>query len=200
MTDSRAPLQSLSDAVLMQRVAALDTAAFAVVYDRHSAAAFGVARRLVGPSGADDVVQEAFLGVWRSAGAYDSACGPLAAWLLQVVRNRGIDALRKAAVHDRRRAEIESDRPDEQFVAPDCTEDRVLAAERAQAAQAALAALPPDQREVLDLAYYGGLSQAEIAERLGVPLGTVKGRTRLALGRLRGSVAGATGGLAAAAR
>lgn len=183
MTDSASQVARPSDEELIRRVARIDTAAFGALYDRHCVAAFSLARRIAGVSMAEDAVQDAFLDLWRSASRYDVSRGPVRAWLLGIVRNRSIDALRRLDVHERRRAD--ATRLEEWLAAPDVTEDHVLRAEASTAVRTALARLPPDQLQVLELAYFGGRSQSEIATELGVALGTVKGRTRLALDKLR---------------
>lgn len=183
MPDLPRPARPPSDEELIRRVARFDTAAFATLYDRHSVSAFSLARRILGPSGSEDAVQEAFLNLWRSAPGYDDLRGPVRSWLFGMVRNRSIDAVRSRNVHERHRIEVEG--IENRLTAPDCTEGQVIDAERFAAARAALDALPDAQRQVLELAYYGGWTQLEIAERLGLPMGTVKGRTRLALEKLR---------------
>ncbi|MDP9384070.1 MAG: sigma-70 family RNA polymerase sigma factor, partial [Actinomycetota bacterium] len=155
-------------------------------YDRHNGAAFSLARRILGASGSEDAVQEAFLNLWRSARRYDEGRGSVRLWLLGMVRNRSIDAVRSRAVHERRRAAVEG--IENRFPTGDSTEEQVIGAERSAAARAALERLPAEQRQVLELAYYGGWTQLEIAERLGLPVGTVKARTRLGLDKLRVSL------------
>ena len=172
-----------SDARLMADVAKVDPAAFAELFDRHGVAAYSLARRIVGPAHADDVVQDAFLTLWRSAARYDERLGAVRPWLLGMVRNRSIDTLRKLEVHDRRRSHTQDH--EEWLQAPGSTEGRFERAEEASTLALALAALPAKQRVVVELAYFGGLTQQEIAARLTIPLGTVKGRTRLAFDKLR---------------
>ena len=179
-------LGRLSDEELLGRAARIDPAAFAELYDRHSVAAFSLARRIVGGAHAEDAVQEAFLSVWRGVKRYDAARGPVRTWLLSIVRLRSIDELRKLEVHGRRRAEAEG--LEESLTAPDLPEAHALHAEQSAAVRTALATLSDDQRRVLELAYFSGLTQAEIAERLELPLGTVKGRTRLSLEKLRAAL------------
>jgi RNA polymerase sigma-70 factor (ECF subfamily) len=171
----------------MADVAKVDPMAFAELYDRHSLAAYSLARRIVGPGHADDAVQEAFLTLWRTAARYDERIGAVRPWVLGIVRNRSIDALRKLEVHDRRRSHA----PDceEWLQAPGTTEGRFDRAEEATTVSGAIATLPAKQREVVELAYFGGLTQQEIAVRLTIPLGTVKGRTRLAFDKLRSELA-----------
>lgn len=186
MPDAHSSPRPLSDEELIRRVAHLDSAAFATLYDRHNGAAFSLARRILGPSGSEDAVQEAFMNLWRSARRFDGRRGSVRVWLLGMVRNRSIDAVRSRTVRDRRRAGVEV--IEDRFPTRASTEEQVIAAERSAAARAALEALPAEQRQVLELAYYGGWTQAEIAERLGLPVGTVKGRTRLGLDKLRASL------------
>jgi RNA polymerase sigma-70 factor (ECF subfamily) len=166
-----------TDAALMRRVAAGDPVAFAAVYDRHAPAAFALARTMLAPAAAEEVVQECFLGLWRTA-AYRAERGSLRAFLLTIVRNRAIDVLRA----DGRRAAA----PDEDERADVVSiEEAVERRESARVLRSALAVLPEPQRQAIALAYLGGLTQLEIAGRLGVPVGTVKGRIRLGLRRLR---------------
>jgi len=183
MTVSTDDLARLSDEALIRRVAQIDTKAFGVLYDRHSVTAFSLARRMVRGPNAEDVVQDAFLNVWRSAARYDPERGPVKAWLMGIVRNRGIDALRGLDVHERRR--VDAEHIEGWLASPDETDDQVMRAETSIVVRRALAKLSSEQQTVLSLAYFGGYSQTEIAERLDVPLGTVKGRTRLGLDKLR---------------
>ncbi len=188
VTTSASELRRLSDEELLRRVARIDTEALGALYDRHRVVAFSLARRMVGVAGAEDTVQDAFMDLWRSASRYDAARGPVRAWLLGIVRNRSLDALRRLSVQERRSAD--ATRLEDWLPAPDATDDDALRAEASTAVRTALATLPPDQLKVLVLAYFGGWSQTEIAERLRVPLGTVKGRTRLALDKLRTALEG----------
>lgn len=179
-------LRRLSDEELVRRAARIDSAAFAELYDRHSVAAFSLARRVLGAAHAEDAVQEAFLSVWRGIKRYDPARGSVRTWLLSIVRLRSIDELRKLDVHERRRREEEG--LEEGFAAPDSPEGQALRGEQSTAVRAALATLSEAQRQVVELAYFNGWTQAEIAERLDLPLGTVKGRSRLALDKLRSAL------------
>jgi RNA polymerase sigma-70 factor (ECF subfamily) len=164
--------------------------AFGVIYQRHATAAFSVAHRVCGVRTiAEDVVQDAFLSLWRSRDRYDASRGELRGWLLGVVRNRAIDSLRRAAVHERRRASGEG--LEESLEASERTETDVERREAANEVRAALGSLPSDQREAIELAYFDGLTHTQIASTLGVPVGTVKGRMRLGLLKLRKQVAGA---------
>ncbi len=162
--------------------------AFEVVYDRHSAAAYSLAYRMTGRAGlAQDVTQEAFLSLWRAHMRFDATRGSVRTWLLGIVHNRAIDALRKHVAHRDRRAS--DDGLEERLVSPDNTEREVVRRSEAHALHAVLNTLPAEQRDVLELAYFGGFSQGEIATMLDAPIGTVKGRMRLGLGKLRTQMA-----------
>jgi RNA polymerase sigma-70 factor (ECF subfamily) len=181
----RAELSVLSDEDLMQLVSKGDPRAFELLYDRHSSAAFSLAYRMVGRRAvAEDVVQEAFLSIWRAGARYDHTRGSVRTWVLGIVHHRAIDGLRRNLRHDTRRASDEG--LEERFEAPDRTD--VAAARREEAAEIrdALAALPAEQSKVIELAYFGGFSHSEIAGMLQTPVGTVKGRIRLGLEKLRG--------------
>lgn len=161
-----------------------DARAFELIYDRHSGPAFSLAYRIVGSrSSAEDVVQEAFLSLWRSGARYDRALGSVRTWVLGIVHHRAIDGLRRNAVHDRRRASDEG--IEERFEARERTELEVARRDEAQSIREAMDKLPAEQSHVIELAYFGGFSQTEIASMLETPLGTVKGRMRLALEKLR---------------
>jgi RNA polymerase sigma-70 factor (ECF subfamily) len=173
------------DAARVAQAAGGDEVALATLYDRHARAVFSLALRVVGDErDAEDVLQEVFAQAWRQAGRYDSARGTVAAWLLTMARTRAIDRLRA------RRA-----RPDSAAAADDPTAalpaavvdpgEALAAARDAARVRAALQALPVLQRLAIELAYFEGLTQSEIADRLEQPLGTVKTRIRLGLLRLR---------------
>ncbi len=182
-------LRRRADEELMGLVAAGDSDAFEVVFERHADAAFSLAYRICGrQSLAEDVVQEALLSLWRSGARYDRARGSVRTWTLGMVHNRAIDALRRSGVHERRRASAEG--IEESLEAPERTDTQVIDNATAEHMRAALAELPADQRRVVQLAYFGGFTQAEIATILETPIGTVKGRMRLALQKLRGHVEG----------
>ena len=174
----------MADEDLMHLVARAEPQAFEVLYERHSGPAFSLAYRMVGNrAAAEDVVQEALLSAWRSGGRYDRARGSVRTWLLGIVHNRAIDALRRSIAHDRRRASDEG--LEERFAATDRTDLDVVRDEDARVVRAALHELPAEQQRVITLAYFGGFTHTEIAELLGQPLGTVKGRMRLGLAKLR---------------
>ncbi|HEV2967535.1 MAG TPA: sigma-70 family RNA polymerase sigma factor [Candidatus Dormibacteraeota bacterium] len=171
------------DSELAVAMAAGSQDALALLYDRYSGLAYGIALRVLGdPGRAEDAVQEAFLNVWNRAGAFDPERGSLRSWLLTAVRNRSIDYLRGRGAHERREQDLE---PVIAMVgaSSDPWHEVSLKLER-DAVREALTSLPPEQRQAVELAYFGGYSQTEIADLTRVPLGTVKGRLRLALEKL----------------
>jgi RNA polymerase sigma-70 factor, ECF subfamily len=178
-------LTQLADEDLMQLVRRGDAQAFEVVYERHATVAFSLAYRMTqSRNTAEDVVQEAFLSLWRSGARYDRGRGSVRTWILGIVHNRAIDALRRAFVHDRRRASDEG--IEERFAAPERTDVEVARRDEAREVRDALAELPTEQSRVIELAYFGGYSHSEIASMLDTPIGTVKGRMRLGLEKMRG--------------
>ena len=182
-------LHRLADEDLIPLVERKDAAAFELVYDRHGGAAYSLAYRIVGDRGsAEDVTQEAFLSLWRSGARYDRARGSVRTWLLGVVRNRAIDALRRQATRAPT-VELELERLPDQGPYTELTDAEALRQEAAREVRGALRMLPADQLKVIELAYFGGLSHSEIAEALGMPLGTVKGRMRLAMEKIRSALA-----------
>jgi RNA polymerase sigma-70 factor (ECF subfamily) len=177
-------LRSLADEDVMQLVRRGEARAFEVIYDRHAPAAFSLAYRMMGTRvGAEDVTQEAFLSMWRSGARYDRARGSVRTWVLGIVHHRAIDALRRATVHDRRRAGDEG--IEERFEAPERTDVQAARREEAGTVRHALESLPADQSQVIELAYFGGFTHTEIADMLDAPVGTVKGRMRLGLKKMR---------------
>jgi len=179
-----AELTRLADEDLLTLVERGAADAFEVIYERHSRVAFSLAFRLLGDrSSAEDLVQDAFLAVWRGAASYSAARGSVRNWLLSILHNRGVDRLRTLAAMTRRQEALEhaelqrSDEPD----AADLGIGQALAG----SVREELSSLPGEQFEVLKLAYYGGFTHQEIAEMLELPLGTVKSRMRLGLDRLR---------------
>lgn len=161
-----------------------DACAFEVIFDRHASAAFSLAYRMCGRRPlAEEIVQEAFVSLWRSTARYDPSRGSVRCWVLRVVHNRAIDTFRRevsSTGHD-----VSDDRIAEALPARERTEDEVERRSDARLVRSALDSLPRDQRQVIELAYYGGFSHAQIAATLGVPAGTVKGRMRLGLSKLR---------------
>jgi RNA polymerase sigma-70 factor, ECF subfamily len=167
--------------VLVQRG---DARAFEAIYDRHGSAAFSLAYRIAGNrAAAEDIVQEAFLAVWRSSVRYQPERGNLRSWLLSVVHNRAIDALRRSIIQARHQVAAEG--LEERKPAPELTDVEALRRDEAETVRSAMERLPADQLRVLELAYFGGFTHLQIAEMLGEPLGTVKGRMRLALDKMR---------------
>jgi RNA polymerase sigma-70 factor (ECF subfamily) len=163
--------------------------AFEAIYDRHSSVAFSLAYRICGTrSSAEEVVQEAFLALWRNGERYDRTRGSVRTWVLGIVHNRAIDSLRRSVVHERRRASDEGIA--ERLAAPQRTDREVAHLEEAREIRAALQTLPEEQSRVIELAYYGGFTHTEIAEMLDAPVGTIKGRMRLGLEKLRGALEG----------
>jgi RNA polymerase sigma-70 factor (ECF subfamily) len=177
-------LRSLADEDVMQLVRRGDPRAFEVVYERHAAAAFSLAYRMMGTrAGAEDVTQDAFLSMWRSGARYDRSRGSVRTWVLGIVHHRAIDALRRATVHDRRRAGDEG--IEQRFEAAERTDVEAARREEAGTVRHALSSLPADQCQVIELAYFGGFTHTEIADMLDAPVGTIKGRMRLGLKKMR---------------
>ena len=179
-----ADLRNLADEELMVLIHDGDVRAFEVVFDHHATAAFSLAYRMCGRRPvAEDVVQEAFLSLWRSGRAYDSARGSVRSWVLSVVHNRAIDALRRQGSRDSRN--VPDDGIAERLSSPDRTDAEAERRDDARHVRTALDELPPDQRRVIELAYFGGFTHTQIAEMLDLPPGTVKGRMRLGLSKMR---------------
>jgi RNA polymerase sigma-70 factor (ECF subfamily) len=177
-------LRSLADEDLMQLVQRGQAAAFELVYDRHSQAAFSLAYRMAGSRGiAEDIVQEAFLNIWRSGARYERARGSVRTWVLGIVHHRAVDVLRRSFVHERRRASDEG--LEETLETGERTDVEAARHEEAATVRAALSHLPAEQVQVIELAYFGGFTHTEIAEMLQTPVGTVKGRMRLGLEKMR---------------
>jgi RNA polymerase sigma-70 factor (ECF subfamily) len=181
--------ERLADEELMPMIGKKDPDAFEVFYDRHGGVAYSLAYRIVGERGAaEDVTQEAFISIWRSGARYDAARGSVRTWMLGIVRNRAIDALRSRAGRAPK-LDFDDDSILEHRPAAEQTESEALERETAQELRGALDELPGEQAKVIQLAYFGGFSHSEIAGMLGVPLGTVKGRMRLGLEKIRGGLA-----------
>jgi len=187
---------TLSDRELIERVVARDQAALGTLYDRFARPVYALALRIMGRrERAEEVVQEVFAKLWRKPASYNPERGSLINWILSVTHNQAIDLLQKERNYD---TAIPLDLHDEeeghpaQQVVDDSADPATLAWHSAQAAiiKQALQELPEAQRLVIELAYYVGLTQVEIAAKLGEPLGTVKTRTRLAMQKLRASLAG----------
>jgi RNA polymerase sigma-70 factor, ECF subfamily len=135
---------------------------------------------------AEDVVQEAFLSIWRSGARYERARGSVRTWVLGIVHHRAIDQLRRASVHSKRRASDEG--IEDRIESGERTDVEVARRDEAQAIRSAMESLPPEQSHVIELAYFGGFTHTEIAAILETPVGTVKGRMRLGLEKLRHSL------------
>ncbi|HTP18020.1 MAG TPA: sigma-70 family RNA polymerase sigma factor [Solirubrobacteraceae bacterium] len=177
-------MRGLADEELMGLVRDGEMQAFEVIFDRHASAAFSLAYRMCGRrAAAEDVVQEAFLSLWRSGTGYDPRRGSVRSWVLSVVHNRAVDAMRRTG------SKAGRDVPDEgiadRLSAPERTEIEVERRDEARRVRTALDELPPDQRKVIELAYFGGFTHTQIAEMLDLPPGTVKGRMRLGLTKMR---------------
>lgn len=175
------------DRALLERIASGDAKALGDLYDRYGRPLFGMLYRMLpSPEAAEEVVQDVFHSVWREARSYRSERGTVRGWLLRIGRNAAIDWRRTKGRRLEREVALDDAAARSDPVAEEAME-RVLRSDRVGAA---LASLPSEQREVLVLAFYRGLTQAEIAARTGAPLGTVKGRARLAMARLRSELAG----------
>ena len=186
---SAARMERLADEELMAIVDRKEPEAFSVLYDRHGGAAFSLAYRIVGDrNGAEDVTQEAFLSIWRSNARFDRARGSVRSWVLSVVRNRAIDALRRGS-GNAPKLDHDDDGLIEASSSGEGTETEAIRRETSRELRGALQALPDDQSQVIQLAYFGGFSHSEIAEMLGMPLGTIKGRMRLGLEKIRAQLA-----------
>jgi RNA polymerase sigma-70 factor (ECF subfamily) len=180
-----------ADAALLARAArAGDTAAFAIFYDRHAPQVMGLCLRMLGRrEEAEDALQEAFLQAWNQAGRYDPAVGAAGGWITVIARSRCLDRLRKRAVRKGTEEPLEIPSEDGDLMRPIPSGETpvldVLETEEARArARKALAALPAEQREALEASYFEGLSQSQVAAKLGQPLGTIKTRMRLGLRKL----------------
>ncbi len=179
--EGRYPL--LADEDLISLVGDGDAQAFALLYDRHSRAAYSLAYRMMnGRQAAEDLAQDAFLKVWRAATSYRADRGGVRTWILSIVHNRGIDQLRSHASRRRTQDKVEASaarsQPSEAFA------ETWRNSQRDQVREA-LNTLPQEQIKILELAYFSGYTHVEIADLLGLPLGTVKGRMRLGLKKLR---------------
>jgi RNA polymerase sigma-70 factor (ECF subfamily) len=174
----------LPDEELMDLVREGDTRAFEIVFDRHGGVAFSLAYRMCGRRAlAEDIVQEAFLSLWRTGARYDRTRGSVRSWVLSAVHNRAIDAFRRESIREGKT--IADDGLSERIEEPMRTADEVERRDEASQIRSAMDTLPEEQRRVIELAYFGGFSHSEIAELLALPAGTVKGRMRLGLSKLR---------------
>jgi RNA polymerase sigma-70 factor (ECF subfamily) len=168
----------------MERVGRADPLAFEVIFDRHAGAAFSLAYRMCGRrTAAEDIVQEAFLSLWRRGSRFEPGRGNVRAWVLGAVRHKAIDSFRHQAAKTGR--DVHDDAAAEAMTARERTDHEAERRDDARQVRGALEQLPPEQRQVVELAYFGGFTHREIAEMLELPDGTVKGRMRLGLTRLR---------------
>jgi RNA polymerase sigma factor (sigma-70 family) len=173
-------LAHLSDEALVALVARSDEIAFAELYDRFGRVAYGLARRILRDDAlAEDAVQEGFLAAWRSAPRFVPERAKASTWVLTLVHRRSVDLVRR---EERRRAEALEERAE---AAGAATDEAVWLRYERERVQKALGTLPDQQREALELAYYGGFTQSELADRLGQPVGTIKSRMFTGLSRLR---------------
>jgi RNA polymerase sigma-70 factor (ECF subfamily) len=182
--DSTERLRVLADEELMHLVYRSDALAFEVIYDRHADAAFSLAYRMCAQRAlAEDIVQEAFLSLWRSRARYDRRRGSVRTWVLGIVHNRAIDALRRRTVRDR--GIVREEGIEERLVAPERTDAEFARREEVREIRDALEQLPDEQSRVIELAYFGGMTHMQIAAMLDTPVGTIKGRMRLGLAKMR---------------
>jgi len=173
----------LADEDLISFVGQGDAEAFATLYDRHSRVAFSLAYRMMGErQAAEDLAQDAFLKVWRSASSYRAERGSVRTWILSIVHNRGIDQIRSHASRRRTQDKIEASAPRSQ---PSEAFAQTWRNSQRDQVREALDTLPPEQLKILELAYFSGYTHVEISELLRLPLGTVKGRMRLGLKKIR---------------
>jgi RNA polymerase sigma-70 factor (ECF subfamily) len=179
-----APAQQVPDSALVERIMAADEGALAALYDRYAGMLYAMLVRILkDTSAAEEVLQDLFLQLWRGAARFDASRGSLAGWLLVIGRNRALSRLR-----GRDRREIQDD-PEgfsiESVPSPGNLENEAARAQLMERLRGAMAALPAEQREAVELAYFEGMTQTEIAERTGSPLGTVKSRVRAAMQTLK---------------
>lgn len=171
-------------AALVERMAGGDEHALQTFYDRSSRLVFGLLLRILNDAGlAEEVLLDVYMQVWRQAARYDRTRGKTLAWVVTIARSRAIDRLRSLRQEEMRKESLDATEHGLHLVAK--FEDPTVEPERQRIVRGALASLPPEQREVIEMAYYLGLSHSEIAARLGQPLGTVKTRTRLGMMKLR---------------
>lgn len=171
---------------LLGRVASGDVSAFERLYDRHSSLLYALLLRILGNSeDAQEVLQETFVKVWENAKAFDGARGSEVAWLIAIARSRGIDRIRSRELRSKRETDAGREISMRSPISINAGAEGAIRVEEGAAVRAGLAELPEAQRVALELAYFDGLSQSEIAERTGEPLGTVKTRMQLGMKKLR---------------
>lgn len=183
---------TLRDDELMDRLGSRDLAAFEALYDRYGDLVYSVCLRVVGDTYiAEDVTQDVFVRVWRRPEQFDLRRGKFVTWLLSVARNRSIDHRRSQSRRMRHEALPSIDEEEDVLPSEDARDDPALQtvlADECAAVRKALEVLPPEQKLAIQLAYFGGLTQQEIANKLGQPLGTVKTRIRLGMQKMRGAL------------
>jgi RNA polymerase sigma-70 factor (ECF subfamily) len=184
---SPGPLESMSDAVLLRQVADRKPEALGALYGRYAPTLLALGARIMGgvPE-AEEVLQEVFLHVWNQAGRYDASRSSVSTWLMLIGRSRAIDRLRTRKVVERTHVSA-AQRDPAGHASPEGLES-VFVSERRERVRGEMEKLPPEQRQVLEMAFYEGLSQSEIAAKAGLPLGTVKTRTLLAMKKLRNAL------------
>ncbi len=183
MADRKRQFVLLADEDLISLLVEGDARAFATLYDRHGRAAYSLAYRMMGEKqAAEDLVQDSLLKVWRGAESYRTERGSVRTWILSIVHNRGIDQLRSLASRRRTQDKVEASAPTSQ---PSEAFAETWRNSQREQVREALSTLPPEQVKILELAYFSGYTHVEIAELLGLPLGTVKGRMRLGLKKIR---------------
>lgn len=182
-------IRGLADEELMPLVGGGQLEAFELFYERHAGAAYSLAHRIVGDSKlAEDVTQEAFLSIWRRHSGYDPARGSVRGWTLGIVRNRAIDVIRRDTRKRVPPLDLRGEEALESKASSQTTDAEAIRRETASRVREVVGSLPAEQSRVIELAYFGGFSQTEIAEMLELPLGTVKGRMRLGLEKMRGNL------------
>ena len=193
MSPAPRPEADASDGVLVRRVAAGDDSALEALYDRYGRPAFALARRITGePVFAEEVVQEVFLALWRKADGFRADRGSVGTWLMSAVHHKAVDTVRREQAERRRNQGASRDAEIEEDVAEVVTEEAAVHEARATV-RSVLRQIPLEQRQVLELMYFEGKTQARIASELAVPLGTVKSRTFLGMRRLRDLLANTPG-------
>jgi RNA polymerase sigma-70 factor (ECF subfamily) len=175
----------LDDTALVALIARRDEGALSALYDRYSRLAFSLAMRIVGERAlAEEITADAFVSLWRAAGSFTEERGRFVTWLLSVVRHRAIDELRRLNVRPEGTS-VELNEALQSTAVPDGLDDLMDVRQRQMVVRSALASLPAPQRQALELAYFGGLTQQEIADKTKTPLGTIKTRMRLGLLKMR---------------